>query len=45
MNKGHSIRNCKIRKFDVLKGLVRWVPKSITNTTGCKFNSIPTLET
>ena len=32
MRKGHSMRNCKIRKFEVPKGLVRWMPKSITNT-------------
>jgi len=38
--KGHYVRNCRIRKFDVPKGLVRWVPKSITNTCGPKFNRI-----
>jgi len=38
MRKGHSVKNCKIRKFDVPKGLVRWVPKSTSNTVGPKFN-------
>jgi len=28
MKNGHSVRNCKIRKFSVPKGLVRWVPKA-----------------
>ena len=41
IRKGHSVRNYKVRKFDVLKGLVRWVPKSITNTCGAKFNRVP----
>ena len=38
MRKSHSVKNCKSRRFDVLKGLVRWMPKSITNTYGPKFN-------
>jgi len=38
MRKGHPVRNCRIRKFDVPKGLVRWVPKSTYNTAGPKFN-------
>jgi len=37
MRKGHSVRNCKIRKFDV--------PKSITNNCGPKFNRIPMPQT
>ena len=41
MRKGHSVRNCNVRKFDVPKGLVKWVPKSITNTCGPKFNRVP----
>jgi len=28
MRKGHSVKNNKIRKFDVPKGLVRWCPKA-----------------
>ena len=45
IRKGHSIRNCIVRKFDVPKGLVRWVPKSITNTCGPKFNRVPMPQT
>jgi len=45
MKKGHSVRNCRIRKFDVPKGLVRWVPKNITNICGPKFNRIPMPQT
>jgi len=41
MRKGHSVRNCKVGKFDVPKGLVRWVPKSISNPCGPKFNRVP----
>ena len=45
MRKGHSIKNCKIRKFDVPKRLVRWVPKSITNNSGPEFNRVPIPQT
>ena len=45
LRKGHSVTNCKVRKFDVPKGLVRWVPKSISSTCGPKFNRVPTPET
>jgi len=41
MKKGHSVRNCRIRKFSVPKGLVRWVSKSTSNTTRPKFNRVP----
>jgi len=41
MKKGHSVRNCRIRKFSVPKGLVRWVPKSTSNTAGPKLNRVP----
>ena len=41
MRKGHSVRNYNVRKFYVPKGLLRWVPKSITNTCGPKFNRVP----
>jgi len=40
MRKGHSVRNYEIRKFDMPKGLVRWVPKCITNTCEPKFNKV-----
>ena len=45
MRKGHSVGNCKVRKFDVPKGLVRWVPKSITNTGEPKFNEVSMSQT
>jgi len=45
LRKGDFVRNCKVRKFDVPKRLVRWVPKSITNTFGPKFNNIPIPQT
>ena len=41
MRKCHSVRNCRIRKFSVPKGLFRWVPKSTSNTTGPKLNRVP----
>jgi len=28
MEKGHSVRFCKIRKFFVSKGILKWVPKN-----------------
>jgi len=27
MKKGHSVRFCKIRKYCVPKGLMKWIPK------------------
>jgi len=41
MKRGHSVKDCKFRKFLVPKGLVRWMPKSITNKDGPKFNRVP----
>ena len=38
MKRGHSIKDCKFRRFLVPKGLVRWIPKSITNKDGHKFD-------
>jgi len=45
MGKVHYVRNYKIRRFDVSKGLVRWMPKRITNTCGPKFNRVPMPQT
>jgi len=28
MKRGHSVRFCKIRKYSVPKGIMRWIPKS-----------------
>jgi len=39
------MRNCRIRRFDVPKGLVRWVPKIIANTCGPKFNRVSVPQT
>ena len=41
MKKGHSVRNYRIRKFSLPKGIVRWVPKSTSNTARPKFNRVP----
>jgi len=41
MKRGHSVKDCKFRRFLVPKGLVRWVPKSTSNTAGPKFNRVP----
>jgi len=30
MKRGHSVRICKIRKYSVCKGILKWIPK------GCK---------
>jgi len=38
MREGHPVKNYKIRKFDLPKGLVRWVPKRTSNTVRPKFN-------
>ena len=41
MKRGHSVKDYKFRIFLVPKGLVRWMPKSITNKDGPEFNRIP----
>jgi len=33
MKKGHSVRFCKIRKFSVPKGFMKWIPK------GCEVSN------
>jgi len=38
--KGHSVRNCRIRKFSVPEGLVSWMPKSTSNTARPKLNRV-----
>ena len=27
MNKGHVLKNCCVRKYDVPKGFMKWIPK------------------
>jgi len=41
MKKGHSVKDCKFRRFLVPKGLVKWVPKSTSNIVGPKFSRVP----
>jgi len=41
MKRGHTVKDCKFRRFLGPKGLVRWMPKSITNKYGPKFNRVP----
>jgi len=51
MKNGHSVRFCRIRKFSVLKGILKWVPKDPNvpwkhiNTHGPKFVRGPDLAT
>jgi len=33
MKKGHSVRLCKIRKFYVSRGFMKWIPK------GCEVSN------
>ena len=33
MKRGHSVRYCKIRKFYVPKGLMKWIPKNLKAST------------
>jgi len=33
MKKGHSVRFCKIRKYSVPKGFMKWIPK------GCEVSN------
>jgi len=33
MKKGHSVRLCKIRKFSVPRGFMKWIPK------GCEVSN------
>ena len=41
MKRGHSVRDCKFRKFYVPEGSVRWMPKTFTNKGGPKINWVP----
>jgi len=51
MKKGHSVRFCRIRKFSVPKGILKWVPKNPKvpwkhiNASGPKFIRGPDLAT
>jgi len=41
LHKGHTIRSCRVRLFDVPNGLVRWIPKGSLNSYGPKANRVP----
>ena len=43
MRKGHFMRFCKVRKILVPRGLLKWVPKVVTNIIGTKFIRGPNL--
>ena len=46
MKKGHTVRFCRVRKFYVHKGILKWVsklPKAPTNIIGPKFIRGPNL--
>jgi len=51
MKNGHFVRFCKIRKFSVSKGILKWVPKNSKdsndpiNANGPKFVRGPNLAT
>jgi len=51
MKKGHFVRFCRVRKFSVLKGILKWVPRNSKdsndpiNTYGPKFVRGPNLAT
>jgi len=51
MKKGHSVRFCKIRKYSVPRGFMKWIPKGcdVSNckekSNGPKFVSGPNLAT
>ena len=51
MKKGHSVRFCRIKKFSVPNGILKWVPKEpndswkYINTYGSKFTRGPDLAT
>ena len=49
MKKGHTVRFCRVRKFSVSKGILKWVPKvskilkAPINIIGPKFIRGPNL--
>jgi len=43
MKKGHSVRFCRVKKFFVPKGILKWVPKVPINSIGPKFIRRPNL--
>jgi len=49
MKKGRSVRYCKIRKFSIPKGVMKWIPKNLKASTnpindhGPKFVREPNL--
>jgi len=43
MKRGHTIRFCRVRRFSVPKGILKWAPKVPTNIIGPKFIRGPNL--
>jgi len=41
LHKGHTIRSCRVRLYDVPNGLLRWIPKGSINNFGPKANRVP----
>ena len=44
MKKGHSVRFCKIRKFSVPRGFMKWIPKGceVPNAVSYTHLTLPT---
>jgi len=40
LHKGHTIRRCRVRLYDVPNGLVRWIPKGNINSSRPKANRV-----
>ena len=43
MKNDHTVRFCRVRRFFVPKGILKWVPKAPTNIIGPKFIREPNL--
>jgi len=41
LHKGHTIRSCRVRLYEVPNGRMKWIPKGSINSFGPKANRIP----
>ena len=41
MEKGHSVRFCRVRKFYVPRGILKWVPKNSNNPKASMIQLMP----
>jgi len=41
MHKGHTVRNCRVRLFEVPNGRISWIPKGSHNTYVLEINRLP----